>query len=63
MGTVVSTRFTLNVHDDVLPAASVAVKVITVTPSPVTVVPTAGDCVTTMLALGVQLSETVAKPV
>jgi hypothetical protein len=63
VGTVVSTLFTLNVHDAVLPAASVAVKVTTVVPKPVTVVPTAGDCVITILADGVQLSVAVASEV
>ena len=61
VGTVVSTLFTLNVQLALLPAASVAVKVITVVPTPDTAVPIAGDCVMTILPVGVQLSERVAK--
>jgi hypothetical protein len=63
VGTVVSTRFTLNVHVAVLPAASVAVKVTTVVPNPVMAVPAAGDWVITILPVGVQLSERVANVV
>jgi hypothetical protein len=43
VGLVVSTRFTLNVQLEELPFASVAVKVIIVTPVPLTIVPAAGD--------------------
>ena len=46
VGTVVSTRFTLNVQFAVLPLASVAVSVTVVVPTPLTAVPAAGDCVT-----------------
>ena len=38
--------FTLNEQVDVLPLASVAVNVTAVTPTPETVVPAMGDCVT-----------------
>ena len=60
VGTVVSTRFTLNVHDAVLPLASVTVNVTTVVPTPDTAVPAAGDCVTVNEPVAVQLSATVA---
>ena len=60
VGTVVSTRFTLNVQLALLPLASVTVKVTTVVPAPDTAVPTAGDCVTVNEPEAVQLSATVA---
>ena len=60
MGTVVSTRFTLNVHDAVLPLASVTVNVTTVVPTPDTAVPAAGDCVTVKEPAAVQLSARIA---
>jgi hypothetical protein len=41
-----SILFTLNEQVELLPQASVAVSVITVSPVPVKVVPAAGDCVT-----------------
>ena len=43
VGTVVSTRFTLKVQVEEFPLASVAVNVITVVPTPLTLVPAAGD--------------------
>jgi hypothetical protein len=60
VGTVVSTRFTLNVHDAVFPLASVTVNVTTVVPTPDTAVPAAGDWVTVNEPVAVQLSATVA---
>jgi hypothetical protein len=63
VGTVVSTLFTLKVQVAVFPAASVAVSVITVVPTKETEEPIAGDCVTTIEAVGVQLSLTVASEV
>jgi hypothetical protein len=57
---LVSTLFTLNVHDAVLPLASVTVKVTTVVPTPDTAVPAAGDCVTVNEPAAMQLSATVA---
>ena len=60
VGTVVSTRFTLNVQDAVFPLASVTVNVTTVVPTPDTAVPAAGDCVTVNEPVAVQLSATVA---
>ena len=60
VGTVVSTRFTLNVHDAVFPLASVTVKVTTVVPTPDTAVPAAGDWVTVNVPVAVQLSARVA---
>ena len=60
VGTVVSTRFTLNVHDAVFPLASVTVKVTAVVPTPDTAVPVAGDWDTVNEPVAVQLSPTVA---
>ncbi len=60
VGGVVSTLFTSKVQDVLLPAASVAVMVTTVVPTPVTVEPGAGDCVRVIPA-GPQLSVTVAR--
>jgi hypothetical protein len=60
VGTVVSTRFTLNVQLAELPFASVTVNVTTVVPTPDTAVPAAGDCVTVNEPAAVQLSATVA---
>ena len=60
VGGVLSTLFTLNVQVDVLLAASVAVNVTTVVPTPETAVPAAGDCVIIILAAVVQLSDFVA---
>jgi hypothetical protein len=60
VGTVVSTRFTLNVQVEEFPLASVTVKVTTVVPTPDTAVPAAGDCVTVNEPEAVQLSATVA---
>ena len=62
-GAVISLFVTLNVQVCVLPAASVAVSVITVMPVALTVVPAAGDCVITIRLEGVQLSVAVARPV
>jgi hypothetical protein len=53
-------RLTLNVHVPALPAASVAVKVTTVVPTPLTAVPAAGDCVIVNDPVAVQLSAAVA---
>ena len=41
-----STLLTLNEQVELLPLASVAMSVIDVTPTPDTIVPAAGDCVT-----------------
>ena len=60
VGTVVSTRFTLNVQLALLPLASVTVNVTTVVPTPDTAVPAAGDCVTVNDPEAVQLSARVA---
>ena len=60
VGTVVSTRFTLNVQLALLPLASVTVNVTTVVPTPDTAVPAAGDWVTVNEPAAVQLSATVA---
>ena len=60
LGTVVSTRLTLNVHDAVFPLASATVNVTTVVPTPDTAVPAAGDCVTVNEPAAVQLSARVA---
>jgi class 3 adenylate cyclase len=59
-GGVLSTRLTLKVHDAELLDASVAVKVTTVVPTPLTGDPTAGDCVMVMFAAPEQLSLFVA---
>src|SRR5690606_25116328 len=59
-GAMLSMRFTLNVQVEVLPAASVTVKVTVVVPTPETEVPAAGDCVTEAT---VQLSAAVASEV
>ena len=55
-----STRFTLKLHDEELPLASVTVNVTTVVPTPETAVPAAGDWVTVNDPAAVQLSATVA---
>jgi hypothetical protein len=60
VGTVVSTRFTLNVQLAELPLASVTVNVTTVVPKPDTAVPAAGDWVMVNEPAAVQLSATVA---
>ena len=60
VGTVVSTRFTLNVQFALLPLASVTVSVTVVVPTPDTAVPAAGDWVTVNEPDAVQLSATVA---
>ena len=62
VGIVVSTLFTFSVQLLELPAASVAVSVTTVTPTPLTADPTAGDCVITIEPDAVQLSLLVARP-
>ena len=59
-GLVLSTLFTLNWHEVVKPLASVAVKVTTVVPTPLTAEPIAGDCVTVTVP---QLSAAMANPV
>ena len=59
-GGVVSTRFTLKLHDALFPLASVTVNVTTVVPTPDTAAPAAGDCVTVNEPVAVQLSATVA---
>lgn len=46
VGGVLSTLFTLNEQDVVFPFPSLAVKTTVVVPTPETVVPEAGDCVT-----------------
>ena len=56
VGRVVSTRLTLNVQFEELPATSVTVIVIAVVPTPDTAVPIAGDCVTVSAPVAVQLS-------
>jgi hypothetical protein len=61
VGTVVSTRFTLNVQLALLPLASVTVKVTTVVPTLDTAVPAAGDWVTVNEPVAVQLSAAVAR--
>ena len=63
VGSVVSILFTLKVHVAAFPAASVAVNVMVVDPTFETDDPIAGNCVTTMKAVGVQLSLTVASEV
>jgi hypothetical protein len=59
LGAVWSVGMTWNVHDVLLPASSVAVKVTVI--AAVMTVPTAGDCVTVTEAS--QLSAVVASPV
>ena len=63
VGSVVSKRLTVKVQVEEFPAASVAVSVMVVEPTPETEEPIAGDCVTTIEAEGVQLSLTVASEV
>ena len=60
VGGVVSTLLTVNVQLAVFPDPSVAVSVTVVVPTPDTIAPTAGDCVTVMDPVAVQLSAFVA---
>ena len=60
VGAVLSTRFTLKVHEVLLPLASVAVSVTTVVPTPETEVPETGDCV---IVTAEQLSDELASEV
>jgi hypothetical protein len=61
-GGVESIRVTVNVHELLNPAASVAVIVTVVLPNPESNVPALGLCVKTILVEAVQLSVLVALP-
>jgi hypothetical protein len=62
-GAVTSALVRVKLQEVELPAASVAVSVTVVVPTPVSTVPTAGDWVTTIEPAALQLSTTVATPV
>ena len=56
VGAILSIRFTLKVQLELLPFASVTVRVTAVVPNPETAVPDAGDCDTVSDPVAVQLS-------
>ena len=60
LGAVWSARTTLNEQDELLPAASVAVRVTVVVPAPDSTVPAAGLCTTVIAPTAEQLSLNVA---